>query len=68
MVDCDGCREVGIKNMRCELCEIRNCAVSKNFQTCAECDIMESCVMVRKVHQYVPEALANLKSLNELQC
>jgi hypothetical protein len=66
MVDCVGCREAGVKNKRCELCEIRNCAISKNFQTCAECDTLESCAMVKKVHRYVPEALENLKSLNNL--
>jgi hypothetical protein len=37
---CDGCR---VKNGRlstfCSTCEIRICALSKNVETCAHCDI-----------------------------
>lgn len=64
MINCTGCREDGVKIAHCAECEIRNCAISKNFQTCAACDQLEKCPIVAKVHQFVPEALANLKSLN----
>ena len=63
MINCAGCRETGILNKRCELCEIRNCALSKNFQTCAECIKLNDCLLLKKAHQHVPEALENLKSL-----
>ncbi len=64
MINCTGCREAGVKFGHCLLCEIRNCAKSKNFQTCADCDEMENCQIVGNIHKYVPEALENLKSLN----
>jgi hypothetical protein len=64
MINCTGCREAGVKVGHCELCEIRNCAISKGFQTCADCNKMESCAILRNLHQYVPNALENLKSLN----
>jgi hypothetical protein len=64
MINCTGCREAGIKFQHCGQCEIRNCAISKDFQTCADCDEMESCTLLRNIHQYVPEALENLQSLN----
>jgi len=64
MINCTGCREAGVKIGHCSQCEIRNCAISKNFQTCADCDKLESCPTLGKVLQYVPEALQNLKSLN----
>lgn len=64
MINCTGCRVEGAKFSHCEVCEIRNCVTANNFQTCADCDKLESCSLVKNVHQYVPEALENLKSLN----
>ena len=64
MINCTGCLEAGVKLAHCAQCEIRKCVISKDFQTCAECDEMESCAILRNIYQYVPEALENLKSLN----
>ena len=64
MVNCTGCREAGAKVWYCESCDIKNCVISKNFQTCADCNQLESCTILSKVHKYVPDALENLKSLN----
>jgi hypothetical protein len=64
MINCTGCREDGVTMWYCEKCKIRNCVSSKKFQTCAECDLMKSCLMVLKIHQYEPKALENLKLLN----
>jgi hypothetical protein len=64
MINCTGCREAGVKFSHCAECEIRNCVNSKGFQTCADCAQMESCVYLKNIHQYVPEAIQNLKSLN----
>ena len=64
MINCTGCMEVGAKFGHCEQCEIRNCAISKHFQTCAECETMESCSKVGNLHKFVPDALKNLRSLN----
>jgi hypothetical protein len=64
MINCTGCMEEGVKFSHCNQCEIRSCVISNSFQTCADCDKLESCVLVKNIHQYVPEALENLKSLN----
>jgi hypothetical protein len=64
MINCTGCRETGVKFSHCGECEIRNCVTSKGFQTCADCEKLENCALLTNIHQYVPEALANLKSLN----
>lgn len=64
MINCTGCREDGAKFSHCAKCDIRNCAISKDFQTCADCDKLENCALLVNLHQFVPEALENLKSLN----
>ena len=64
MINCTGCREEGVKFSHCDVCEIRNCAKVRGFETCAECDELETCKIVMMVHQHVPEALTNLRSLN----
>ena len=63
MINCTGCRETGVKFAHCSHCEIRNCVHSKGYETCADCSELESCSIVGNVHQFVPEALGNLKSL-----
>ncbi len=63
MINCTGCREAGVKLGHCVECEIRNCVASRNFETCADCDLLENCSIVGNLHQFVPEALTNLKSL-----
>lgn len=63
-IKCTGCREAGAKMVHCEQCEVRNCVESKNFQTCADCDNLENCLIVGKIHKYDPSALDNLKTLN----
>ena len=64
MINCTGCREAGVKFAHCAECEIRNCVNSKGFETCANCEKLENCALLVNIHQYLPEALANLKSLN----
>ena len=64
MINCTGCREVGIKFSHCAECGIRNCVNAKGFRTCADCDKLENCEITQSLHQFVPEALLNLKSLN----
>jgi hypothetical protein len=64
MINCTGCREAGVKFSHCEVCEIRNCVTSKDFETCANCDKLDDCALIANLHKFVPEALENLKSLN----
>lgn len=64
MINCTGCKAAGAKFSHCTECEIRNCVKSRSFQTCADCTEMERCELLKNIHQYVPEAISNLKSLN----
>jgi len=64
MINCTGCREAGVKFAHCGECEIRKCAKTKGFGSCADCDDLEDCALLKNIHQYVPDALANLKALN----
>lgn len=64
MINCTGCREEGVKFNHCDKCEIRNCVKAKGFNTCGECQEMETCNIVSGVHKYIPEAKTNLRDLN----
>jgi hypothetical protein len=46
------------------MCQIRNCAETKGFSTCGECNDLETCEIISGVLKAVPEALSNLKSLD----
>lgn len=63
-INCTGCREEGLKFSHCFTCEIRKCARSKGYDTCADCNQLGECEIVGAIHKYVPEALENLRSLN----
>lgn len=64
MINCTGCNEEGVKFGHCSMCEIRKCAQAKGFNTCGDCSELESCNIVAGVLKAVPDALANLRSLN----
>lgn len=64
MINCTGCTEAGVKFSHCSNCEIRKCAQSKGFQTCANCSELDTCATLKELTQYVPDAMNNLKSLN----
>lgn len=63
-INCTGCRSEGVKFSYCEMCEIRNCARSRGFETCGDCAELETCTKVAGIHKHVPQALANLHNLN----
>ena len=47
MINCEGCRVDGVKTPFCDgLCEIRQCALTKQFETCGSCDELLSCAKV----------------------
>lgn len=64
MINCTGCLSGGARFIHCFDCEIRNCAKSKGYNTCADCNELQTCKVIAGIHQYVPEALVNLKNLN----
>jgi hypothetical protein len=62
MINCEGCRIDGRKTVFCDkLCEIRQCALSKNYKTCGDCKEMNSCKKITIVISNNTEALQNLK-------
>lgn len=64
MINCTGCREEGPKFSHCSMCEIRKCVNAKGYNTCGDCSELETCSIVGGILKSVPDALANLKSLN----
>lgn len=64
MINCTGCREEGVKFAHCDNCEIRICVHAKGYQTCADCEELETCPIVSELHQQIPELKENLISLN----
>lgn len=63
-INCTGCRPEGTKFAHCHDCQVRNCVKNKGFETCAQCEELESCKIVGHIHQFSAEALENLKKLN----
>jgi hypothetical protein len=63
-INCTGCRMDGVKFAHCTTCGIKTCAQKKGYETCGECDVMDTCEIVAFVHKHAPEAVTNLKSLN----
>ena len=63
MINCTGCRIDGVKTPFCDsLCSIRQCGLSKGYETCADCSELEKCGNVGMIHRNNPVALSNLKS------
>ena len=51
-----------IKTVFCNsLCEIRQCALKKDVETCGDCAEFETCQTVGMILEGNPEALYNLK-------
>ncbi|MBU0744075.1 MAG: DUF3795 domain-containing protein [Gammaproteobacteria bacterium] len=62
---CEGCKGPGRKSHHCNnLCKIRACCISKNFQSCIECKVYP-CEDLRFVLDNAPEAKNNLEKLVE---
>ena len=61
-IHCVGCTEAGVHFSWCEQCPIRTCAISRNYQTCAECAEFP-CDKSQFILNAVPDAKANIDSL-----
>ena len=63
-INCDGCRVNGRKTVFCDrLCPVRQCALSKGFETCGECPEKDTCPKVGAIWQNNPNAKNNLESI-----
>ena len=64
MINCAGCRTQGVKTIYCDsLCQIRQCAIGKQFETCGACPEMKSCGKLSMVTENNAEALHRLEKL-----
>ena len=62
MINCAGCRIEGVKTPFCDsLCPIRQCALSKDIETCGACSEMSSCEKLEMITGNNEEALKRLK-------
>ena len=59
-INCVGCRVDGVKFAHCYDCEIRNCVQTKGFNTCGDCEALETCQIIGFLLENVPEAKRNL--------
>lgn len=64
MINCTGCRVDGVKTIFCDsICQIRQCALAKNVETCADCEEMEECEKLVIIFENNSDALKNLQNL-----
>ena len=61
MINCVGCRIDGVKTPYCDsLCPIRQCALKKSVETCADCADVNACAKVAMILENNEEARRNL--------
>lgn len=61
-IHCQGCRVDGVKTVFCEsMCGVRQCALKKSVETCADCRNLEKCSIVGVILANNPSVLKNLK-------
>ena len=57
MINCDGCRMDGVKTPYCDsLCPVRQCALGRGVDTCADCAEVRTCEKVGMILQNNEEA------------
>lgn len=59
-INCIGCRTDGVKCSYCGNCAIRSCVNSKGFETCGDCDGLDTCPTVGPIFEHLPAAKDNL--------
>ena len=63
MINCVGCRVDGVKFPFCEsMCEIRKCAISKEYTTCGSCKNIDKCEKIKMIIENNEGALDVLKN------
>ncbi|RKM59160.1 DUF3795 domain-containing protein [Butyrivibrio sp. CB08] len=62
MINCVGCRLTGVKSPYCQsMCQIRQCALRKNIETCGDCIEIKDCSKVSKIISNNPDAKRRLE-------
>ncbi len=61
-INCTGCRLEGVKISHCAECPVRLCAIEKEVDTCADCELY-SCSTLDKFVEYIPQARQKLEEL-----
>lgn len=62
MINCTGCRIEGVKTIFCDsICPIRQCALEREYESCADCEELETCDKVAMIFENNADALKNLK-------
>ena len=66
MINCEGCRADGVKTVYCEkFCAIRQCALGKGKDTCADCSERAGCSVLAPIVENNGEARDNLNAFKE---
>lgn len=61
MINCVGCRLDGAKFPFCDhMCPIRKCAIAKGYETCGDCDNLQSCETIKMIIDANQDALERL--------
>ena len=61
MINCDGCRMEGVKTPYCDsLCPVRQCALGRGVENCADCPEVRTCEKVGMIFRNNAEARKNL--------
>ena len=67
MINCDGCRVNGRKTPFCDkLCPIKQCVISKGYESCGDCQELETCQTVKMITGNNPDALCRLQNSKSL--
>lgn len=66
MINCTGCRVGGVKTIFCDsICPIRQCILEKRYDTCADCNEMETCGKLGMIFENNADAHKNLKDIKK---
>lgn len=66
MINCVGCLGDGVKTPFCDkLCQIKQCAINKKIETCADCIEMETCQKLAMITSNNENAKLNLEMLKQ---
>ena len=61
-INCMGCRTDGAKFAHCDVCEMRKCVQTKGFNTCGDCEELDTCNLIAPILEQVPGVRENLAS------